>query len=349
MGDERCRYTYDDVIYPDRGKTCCWRPVYDDTGRCVWHVDDAVKSKSDLESSRPAADERIDGAILNGMMLEGAEWFSDRSFIGADFDDADVGHADFEGADLRKSSFRGARAPDAAFTGANLEDADFTKSDLTGADLRKARLDRTDLSASSMNGGTTFGRRAVYEDEMRAVDGTRERRNELEAAIRTYRTIERVSETNTLYGQASQFYRRAKDARRQYNWLEKNYHAAALGEASRRFTGYGNQPWRVILTSIGVMAGLGLLYPLLGGLRELGAGDPTVYALDLSLRGSVGHGATVVLKGIYFSVVTFTTLGYGNLVPVSELGRYIAAFEAVLGSLLTAIFVAVLTRSTWLR
>jgi len=46
--------------------------------------------------------------------------------------------------------------------------------------------------------------------------------------------------------------------------------------------------------------------------------------------------------GVYFSFVTLATLGYGDIVPASELARGLAIFEAVSGQLYLAVLVAAL-------
>ena len=43
---------------------------------------------------------------------------------------------------------------------------------------------------------------------------------------------------------------------------------------------------------------------------------------------------------MYFSLVTITTLGYGDLTPAHEFGRYLATTEAVLGQIFLVTFVA---------
>ncbi|MEO1637657.1 MAG: potassium channel family protein [Pseudomonadota bacterium] len=50
-------------------------------------------------------------------------------------------------------------------------------------------------------------------------------------------------------------------------------------------------------------------------------------------------GAETVSDYLYFSVVTFTTLGYGDFVPTG-LNRLIAASEALIGFLFAPVFVA---------
>tara|TARA_R110002110_G_scaffold415561_2_gene650887 strand:- start:92117 stop:92785 length:669 start_codon:yes stop_codon:yes gene_type:complete len=45
-------------------------------------------------------------------------------------------------------------------------------------------------------------------------------------------------------------------------------------------------------------------------------------------------------EALYFSIVTLTTLGYGDMSPVQPLGRYLAFMQALTGQFYTAILVA---------
>jgi Ion channel len=40
--------------------------------------------------------------------------------------------------------------------------------------------------------------------------------------------------------------------------------------------------------------------------------------------------------GFYFSFITLSTVGYGDITPVSRLARWLAAMEAITGLLLLA-------------
>ena len=51
----------------------------------------------------------------------------------------------------------------------------------------------------------------------------------------------------------------------------------------------------------------------------------------IGLIGAVGTDGTVPIRdSLYFSIVTFTTLGYGDIQPVPA-GRLLAAFQALSG------------------
>jgi hypothetical protein len=76
-----------------------------------------------------------------------------------------------------------------------------------------------------------------------------------------------------------------------------------------------------------------LAYPAAGGLVT---GEEVV--------GYGSHGLHAALDGLYFSVVTFATLGLGDVHPAGDFGRFIAASEGLAGAFLTAVFVFSLGR-----
>lgn len=80
----------------------------------------------------------------------------------------------------------------------------------------------------------------------------------------------------------------------------------------------------------------GLVYFMLG---ILDAGQVTAFNYQAGLLDNI----SAFLKTLYFSVVTFTTLGYGDLVPVGP-SRVIAAIEAFTGSFTLALFVVVFVK-----
>lgn len=55
---------------------------------------------------------------------------------------------------------------------------------------------------------------------------------------------------------------------------------------------------------------------------------------------------SILLSTIYFSAVTFTTLGYGDVQPASSAAEALATVESFLGALLMALLVFVLGRRT---
>ena len=61
---------------------------------------------------------------------------------------------------------------------------------------------------------------------------------------------------------------------------------------------------------------------------------------EVALRRSAAEESPHAAKLLYYSFVTLTTLGYGDIRPRSELAQMMAVAEAVIGQLYLAIFVA---------
>ena len=51
-----------------------------------------------------------------------------------------------------------------------------------------------------------------------------------------------------------------------------------------------------------------------------------------------------IKDSLYFSFVTFTTLGLGDIRPLNDLGKFLICFEAAIGAFLIALFVVVFAR-----
>lgn len=55
------------------------------------------------------------------------------------------------------------------------------------------------------------------------------------------------------------------------------------------------------------------------------------------------HGFKDIPTGIYWAIVTITTVGYGDLSPKTEIGRFIAAFVMILGYAILAVPTGIVT------
>ena len=50
---------------------------------------------------------------------------------------------------------------------------------------------------------------------------------------------------------------------------------------------------------------------------------------------------TTPIEALYFSTVTITTLGYGDMIPISPLGQKLALLEPLLGFILVVLVIGV--------
>jgi hypothetical protein len=69
-------------------------------------------------------------------------------------------------------------------------------------------------------------------------------------------------------------------------------------------------------------------------------------AIDAAFPGSFQYGNNIVANRqselLYFSLITLTTIGYGDILPLNGEARMLAALEGVLGVLYVAISIAIL-------
>ena len=96
----------------------------------------------------------------------------------------------------------------------------------------------------------------------------------------------------------------------------------------RLLFGYGERPVRVLFASALIIILCAFFYSHPGSLSHRGGLDTQSF-----------------LQGLYFSTITFTTLGYGDLYPAPDgLSRLVAMAEAVAGGCLMALFVVCLAK-----
>jgi hypothetical protein len=97
----------------------------------------------------------------------------------------------------------------------------------------------------------------------------------------------------------------------------------------RLLFGYGERPVRVLLASAFIIIACAFFYS-----RQ-----------EVLIYRQGPNEASSFFQGLYFSTITFTTLGYGDLYPdPSGLCRIVAMIEAVAGGCLMALFVVCLAK-----
>ncbi|WP_123538554.1 pentapeptide repeat-containing protein [Halosimplex salinum] len=340
---DRCGYTYDESTVRDIGATTCWREVWEDEDRCLWHADVDVKPRAALEDADPGDQERLDGAVLRRVSLNGVDWFEGCTLVGAELTAVDLHDASLARVDLREASLEHVAARRADFSEANLEDASLNVCDLRGTDLTGARFDQAVFSNVRISRSTTFGETVVYEDELDGLEEDSYLRS-AQAAIWSYREIRDLHEGNALPIEARSYYLDEKDMRRRLAWHEGKYGTALKAEGSRWVTGYGMSHWRVLGASAALIVACAIMYPLTGGIQETAGNDTTTWSLESPEDAPPYYVALILVKSLYFSAITFSTLGYGDIRPVGAAARGVAGVESLLGSILMALLVFVLSR-----
>lgn len=275
-------------------------------------------SGADLSGSTPEIDSgfgqirrgpRFHDAILTGASLRDAfcarSDFSGCVLTGCDLRGADLSGANLAGVDLQDVVLAGANLSQARLTGADLTGADLTDCLLGNADLADANLSRADISGADLRGANLADAR---------VDGIRYDRR---ARFRGVRAA-------TCYG-SSRFRRFAQDQ----DYIEEFKEAyPAAYRLWLILTDCGRSMTRVVIWSIGFTLLFALIYFALGQT-----------AFSVSNQATMGWSLFTTL---YYSVVTFTTLGFGDITPRTTLAAALVMAEVIVGYLMLGILISIL-------
>ena len=302
----------------------------------------ATAIATDAASNRPAAlPEVLVGADLRGVDLRDADlcgFVFDRADLrnaqlrgadltGASLRDADLGEveligatlnrADLSGARLRRAALGRASLREATLFDADLSEASLTDADLTDADLRASTLDgarllRADLTGTDLSQASLVG--ADLEGAILDQAGFRGA-NIRSVHLRSTKGFDSADWVDVIIGDTG--FEGAHLVRREI--LDQNYlyefrnrdrlHSVIYSvwkltsDCGRSFTRWG------LLTALTAVC-FAMIYTMV----EIDYGD---YETPLS--------------PFYFSVVTLTTLGYGDALPASMPAQIVVLFEVVIG------------------
>lgn len=304
----------------------------------------------------------------------GGTWLGrDVDLSGAGLEGAALVEADVSGVDLSEAVLEGADLRNADLTGARLEDAILTRTRLYGTDFTDARLHGTLFGDARISDATTFlaagvlwsplrrlagfvnalpgvdmpvGHTVVYDPRTPPVaepadgpgdDGgaaTADDISDYTRAAAVYQALESLARTNAAASLASTCFAWRKDMGRKRLVSDR-------GEGNRRrvvpwlfswvsnlVTRYGESPYRVLATAAFVVLSWGGLYHRFGLVGRTPPEGPPVS----------------LFEALYFSTMTFTTLGYGDFRPVGRAGQVLAISETSAGVVLLALLVFVFGR-----
>lgn len=303
----------------------------------------------------------LSGAILRRAYLsEATLWnadLSDATLREVDLSEANLHHADLPNATLTDADLSKANIRDATFWYATLEDTVLTTADCRGTDFRSARLyqaifrdTRINSTTQFVNQGDGFFGKCTYElspDEILADDEDEfdYECHPYEAAAWTYRRLQSLHEENALSEHTRDFHIRKEEVQRKNHHRVENYPTWTVATLSKYLTNYGESFKHLFLTWGATILIFGVLYPFAGGFTA----DSTNkhYSLHITLTPSLGDvlgSLRVLAHSLYFSIITFTTIGYGDLYPTGALSKALVGAESLAGGILIALFVFVLGR-----
>ena len=132
------------------------------------------------------------------------------------------------------------------------------------------------------------------------------------------------------YDDESWAFKKEKDMERKSNCHFKTLHKWLWSCFLNGIFGYGEQPGKVIISAISIILIFAFLF--------MGSGISNVGIEQITSNN--------FFDCMYFSTITFTTLGYGDFRPLEGWGRILAGSEAFIGAFMMALFVYTFARRT---
>ena len=318
MSSKQCQY-----LGPN-GETC--QHLAEINECCYWHDHSQKKTQSDLVTrleKRARSGEPMIGFCLRGANLKGIDLVNHNNKQGFKLCYSDLYRCDLSEAHLFNLDLTGSSLMKAKFNQTNLNCATLHKVNMLGLQLDHVKMDHIrwdDTVIQEIN--------ALKEKDKHV------RLDLLEQAEEIYRCLRKATEAQGLFESAGNFFKREMTMRRLQ--MPKYSGKRVLSKLVDLFCGYGEEPSRVVIFSLLIILTFSLIYFSLG----ITDGANTIqFSSDLSLFENLKN----ITYTTYFSVVTFTTLGYGDLTPTGW-ARSFAAIEAFLGSFTLALFVVVFVK-----
>ena len=299
------------------------------SGFCFWH--DGKFDKSGLDLTQKLERYAKKGGLLQGLQLQRAN-LTGLSLIKQDDEDGfDLSYSNFYRATLTHAHLFNNRIAHSSLMKATLHDAslhycNLQDTNLLGIKLNNTRIDNIDL-------GTELLQEKQAKAALKDADHTAAL-DLFEQSEEIFRNLRKASEQQGLFELAGNFtYKELRMRHAQYPKGSKKRLASSFIDM---LCGYGEKPENVIRFSLSLIICCALCYFIFGVMDARGL-------MQLNTGASLGDNLSALLNSVYFSVVTFTTLGYGDITPVG-FSRLIAAIEAFCGSFSLALFVVVFVK-----
>ncbi|WP_019026252.1 ion channel [Colwellia piezophila] len=307
----------------------CCQGEANNSGFCYWHDKEVDKSGLDVK-------QRLEKYARGGGMLRGIK-LARTNLQGIDL----VNHHEKKGYDFSYADFYHTNLKSGHLFNINLQHASIMKADLRDSNLNCANLEGTNMLGVKWTGSkfenVKIGNKIKQEYDAKAAlvaKNAQENIDYLEQAEEIYRDLRKHAEHEGIFTLSGYFIQKELTMRRLQ--LPRYSMKRTISKIVDIFCGYGEAPLRIIGLSMAIIFICAIIYAFTG-LSYNG----NIQAMGTEFTTS--ENISFFLSSLYYSVVTFTTLGYGDFTPVG-VSRAIAAIEAFTGSFTIALFVVVFVK-----
>lgn len=255
---------------------------------------------------------------------------------------ADLSHADLTAANFKKANLTGANLKKADLASVDFDEAHLLRCDLSETRLWHCQIKNSNLAESDLEGAdclkTTFSNVRFWHVKLNGAKLITQHsfigkkpidEHGALSASEAYRNLKQYFMASGRYDDASWASFKEKILERRYLFENRKF-AYVPSLLMSLLCGYGEKPYRVIVSAMGIIFGYSFVY----------------YALNILKLPADYYDATLHFWDyLYFSIVTFTTVGFGDLSPkLIPAFQMLVGSEAFCGAFMIGLFVFTLTR-----
>lgn len=284
----------------------------------------------------------LNQAELQNANLAGAKLQNALLYL-ANLQNANLGEAELQKAFLREAKLQKTRLGRTNFQNADLSDAKLQEAYLGGTNFQNADLEGVELNGAFLYAveldeakRLTWNQLKKHEDEEWAgkVRVGEENERNWKDARDAYRRLKNYFHQQGRYDDEVRAYYREKLMAKKAAFAEKKRWRGFTLALSQVLTGFGEHWWKTALWALGVIGAFWITYWIIGA-----ATGHNVF--HFSVGSSV---APMWLQYLYFSVISFATLGFGDIAPKCAGVQILVIFEVIMGYVFLGLIITIIAR-----
>ena len=263
-----------------------------------------------------------DGESLSGVQLKFAD-MKNTKLVNADLSNADLTRSDFTGASMYGINLEGTNLFKVNFEGANLKSANLRNCDLLGADFTDCKLNNVDWGQDN---------KVINEIEAEDALSTGDHKKAIKKyneAEDIYRALKKSLADQTLGEDTGKMFLREMIVKRKQMPILSPFRL--VSKLAHLAFGYGEKIGNILYSILAVLVACAFIYGING--VDYQDRNLSFFTDDIQEYGYLRTFGNL----FYFSVVVFSTVGFGEITPLGFLNKTVMIFEGIAGGIIMSI------------